>query len=349
MPRRAHLVGTWPGRDPEHAIELALKELAPYLDRMSDGETGDRRLWITPAIERFRANPDVELVHDGDWSSYENSAQWRVKDGVTLNPDNIRLNYSLTFENSFPSFLVLRDRFDRPDLRFQVSVPSPFDIAVASFGDAAFSDPSILRACMAATVHEIQKIFPRGGDEVVFQLETVVGVGVVAQAESDEQPEVATRMAAIFGDLVSQSPEGARFGIHLCFGDFHHKADNTMSDSRPLVLYANAIADGWPGGRTLEYIHVPFALAADPPVEDEAFYEPLRDLAIPDDVRFVAGFQHESLDIAAHKRLLRRIEALVGRQVDVAAACGLGRRDHDEEAFEQMRETAALLNAPSSA
>jgi hypothetical protein len=30
--------------------------------------------------------------------------------------------------------------------------------------------------------------------------------------------------------------------------------------------------------------------------------------------------------------------------VDIAAACGLGRRDSDEEAFEQMRETAALLD-----
>ena len=33
----------------------------------------------------------------------------------------------------------------------------------------------------------------------------------------------------------------------------------------------------------------------------------------------------------------------------MAAACGLGRRDTDEEAFEQMRETVALLQEPATA
>ena len=104
MARRAHLVGAWPGRDPEHAMELALEHLAPHLDRMTDGETGDRHLWITPGLDGFRANPDVEIVRDGGWTSYEDTARWRVKDGVTLDPDNIRLRYALSFEGSFPPF-----------------------------------------------------------------------------------------------------------------------------------------------------------------------------------------------------------------------------------------------------
>ena len=33
----------------------------------------------------------------------------------------------------------------------------------------------------------------------------------------------------------------------------------------------------------------------------------------------------------------------------MAAACGLGRRDSDDEAFEQMREAAALLQEPATA
>ena len=65
MSRRAHLVGAWPGRDPEHAMETALNYLSPHLDRMTDGETGDRHLWVTPPIDSFRANPDVEMLYDG--------------------------------------------------------------------------------------------------------------------------------------------------------------------------------------------------------------------------------------------------------------------------------------------
>ena len=326
-------------------MEEALERLAPHLVRMSDGETGDRRLWVTPALDKFRANPDVEIVRDGDWSDYAHTAQWRVRDGVTLDPDNIRFHYALAFENSFPSFLVLRERFARPDLRFQVGIPLPVDIAVYAFGDAAFQDPTILEACTVATLREMQRIHERGGDDVVFQFETVVALVAVAQAPDDAQPGVAEQMAAGMIDAARRMPEGTRFGAHLCLGDFQHTAYGNMRDARPLVLLANAIAAGWPEGRILEYVHAPFAAAKEPPIADESFYEPLRDLALTDDTRFVAGFLHETLDAEAHRNLLARIERLAGRQVDIAAACGLGRRDSDEEAFEQMHATTVLLGA----
>jgi hypothetical protein len=349
MARRTHLVGAWPGRDPEHAMELALTRLAPHLDRLSDGETGDRHLWITPPIDKFRANPDVELVHDGGWSDYDDTALFRVRDGRTLNPDNIRLPYALAFENSFPSFLVLRERFGRPDLRFQVGIPAPIDLALYAFGEVVFADPTILEACTEATARQIARIAEQGGDDVVFQLETVVALVAVAQAPDEGQAAVAAQMAGTLLDLAGRSPEGTRFGAHLCLGDFHHKAYGHMRDVRPLVLLANAIAAGWAPGRMLEFVHAPFAAAVEPPIPDESFYEPLRELALPDDTRFIAGFLHESLDTDAHLELLARIEGLVGRQVDVAAACGLGRRSTDEEAFEQMRETVALLESPVAA
>jgi hypothetical protein len=84
MARRAHLVGAWPGRGPERAMDMALNRLGPYLDRMTDGETGDRHLWVTPSMEKFRANPDVEIVRDGDWSDYEHVGVWRVRETATL-------------------------------------------------------------------------------------------------------------------------------------------------------------------------------------------------------------------------------------------------------------------------
>jgi hypothetical protein len=239
-------------------------------------------------METFRANPDVEIVRDGDWSDYENVASFRVRDGATLNPDNIRLHYALAFENAFASFLVLRERFGRPDLRFQVGIPAPIDLALYSFGEVVFGDPTILDARTAASVREIEKVHARGGDDVVTR------------------------------------------------------------DVRPLVLLANTLAAGWTEGRALEYVHAPFAAAAEPPIPEESFYEPLSELALPAETRFIAGFLHESLDTAAHRELLARIERLTGREVDVAAACGLGRRDTDEEAFEQMRETAALLETPAT-
>jgi hypothetical protein len=348
MGRRTHLVGAWPGRGPEHAMDQALSRLAPHLDRLSDGETGDRHLWCTPIIEKLRANPDVEILRDGDWSDYEQVAQWKVADGHTLDPANLRHHYALAFRNSYPSFLVLREKHGRPDLRFQVGIVAPIDLALYAFGEAAFADPSILEGWQVSTVRDIAEIHAEAGDDVVFQLETVVALIAIAQAPDEAQPGVAAQMAETMLDTIRRSPAGARFGIHLCLGDFHHTAYGEMRDVTPLVLLANAIAAGFPEDKVLEYVHAPFAAAKEAPIEAESFYEPLRDLELPDDTRFIAGFLHESLDTDAHRELLARIERLAGREVDVAAACGLGRRDSDEEAFEQMRETAALLQEPAT-
>jgi hypothetical protein len=347
MTRRAHLVGAFPGRDPEHAMEAALDHLAPHLDRLTDGETGDRHLWITPPMDTFRVNPDVEMLHDGGWTDYEDTAKWKVKDGVTMDPDNIGLRYSLAFQGSFPAFKFLRERFDRADLRFQVGIPAPIDLAVYSFGSAAFTDPQILDACTAASVREIATVAEVGGNDVVFQIETVVALVAVAQAPADSRAQTAAQMADTLVDVARRSPDGTSFGIHLCLGDFHHKAYGNMHDAGPLVLLANVIAEAWPEGRRLVYVHAPFAAAAEPPIPEESFYQPLKELSLPDDVRFIAGFLHESLDLERHRELLARIERLIGREVDVASACGLARRDTPTEAFQAMRDAAELIEAPS--
>ena len=54
-------------------------------------------------------------------------------------------------------------------------------------------------------------------------------------------------------------------------------------------------------GRTFDYLHAPFAAAAEPPIAKEAFYTPLEQLRLPEHVRFIAGFLHEKLDCAHTK------------------------------------------------
>jgi hypothetical protein len=347
MSRKTHLVGAWPGRGPEHAMEVALTNLGPHLNSMSDGETGDRALWVTASMDALRANPDLETVHDGGWTDYNDLAQWKIKDGQKMSAGNVRLPYARAFDASFTPFKELRERFGRPDLRFQVGIPLPGDIALYSFGEGIFVDPEPVEAFTEATLREIREIAEIGGDDVVFQLETCLALVAVAQAPDEEQAAVATQMAKYLTDIAAGSPEGTRFGIHICLGDFHHKAIATMRDIRPVVLVANAVVEGWPQGRILEFVHAPFAAANEPPVEGDAFYAPLADLALPEDTRFIAGFIHESLELDAHRELLDRIEGLLGRQVDIAAACGLGRRPSEDEAWDAMQKSVALIEATS--
>lgn len=136
-------------------------------------------------------------------------------------------------------------------------------------------------------------------------------------------------MAGGLARLVQATPVGTRFAVHLCVGDLDHKPMRTPTDSRPLVTLANAIVRRWPDGRSLERVYLPLAAGDVPPPTDPSFYRPLRDLRLPADVRFAAGFLHESRTLDEQRAILDIIEGAFGRPVDVAAACGLGRRAPD--------------------
>jgi len=349
MARRAHLVGSIPGTTAAEAMEAALNRLAPYLLTLSDGETGARSGWIGACIRNMAANPDVELVAvgRGDFSSYEDVPQYRLRDGATLNAANVEacLPYEAAFTASYPVFGELRARHGRPDLPFQVGIPGQLDLAVDAFGFEVGFDPRYYQPSLEATTAQVSKIAAAGGDDVVFQLETPAALIAVASADETAAAGTARQIAAMTVQLPAAVPEGTRFGVHLCLGDLNHKSLANMRDITPAVLVANELAAAWPPGRTLEFVHVPFAAAEEPPTFDPGFYEPLSQLDIPESVRFVAGCIHESLSSDAQVDLLRLIESHLGREADVAAACGLGRRPDVAQAWDAMEKALLLVEA----
>ncbi|CAN5910735.1 hypothetical protein BH23ACT10_BH23ACT10_26790 [soil metagenome] len=306
-------------------MAAALDALGPRLRSLPDGETGDRRDWIIHTIESFRDHPDLQLRSDGTWSDYDDIPTFKVRSGHELTADRLDLGLTAAFDAAFPTFLRLRDEHGYPDLRFQVGVPGDLDMALFALGPTG---PLRHRAPFAAaTANEITAIHARGGDDVVFQLELPAELVSVARVPTPAQRAVATYLASGIARLVSATPIGARFGIHLCLGDMNHRALGAMRDAGPLVRLANAIADRWPPTHPLDFVHVPLAAAVEPPPNRTSFYAPLARLTLPTDVALVAGFVHESLHIDAQEQLLRHLTELTGRTVDVASSCGLGRRD----------------------
>lgn len=95
-------------------------------------------------------------------------------------------------------------------------------------------------------------------------------------------------------------------------------------------------------GRSLEYVHLPFA-AAENPGTHESFYGSLDELEISASLRLRAGLVHERLGLDELRHQLALIESHAGREVDVAATCGLGRRETPEEARDAMDKTVALI------
>ncbi len=165
-------------------------------------------------------------------------------------------------------------------------------------------------------------------------------------------PGPAGRAAAAFfaggiADLARRAPEGSHWGIHLCLGDMNHRAMGRLRDVSPIVWLGNAIVDRWPAGRHLDFIHAPLAAGSEPPPLEPEFYAPLRDLRLPVGTRFVAGFVHEERTLPEQRALLAHLDELIGRPVDVACSCGLGRRSR-EDALATIDQAAALADGRAS-
>src|SRR5436190_14583851 len=196
MARSVHLVGGIPGSSARDAMEAALSRLAPHLRTLSDGETGARSWWIRAILDRLREHPDLELVRDGDYSSYEKTPLWRVKEGHELTADSLEpyLVMGEAFKTSYPLFHELREAYGRPDLDFQVGVPLHLDLSVDAFGEAGFS-PAIYEPCLEATARQVRAVQAQSRGDLVFQLEMPVPLVAIAGTQREGQPEAAAHMA----------------------------------------------------------------------------------------------------------------------------------------------------------
>lgn len=343
----AHLVGSIPSATPDEAMRVALERLGPCLRWLPDGETGPRRNWIIHIIESLRAHPDLEVVRDGGWTDYEDIPRFRIRRGHRLAGESLDFGHTTAFETSFPVFRQLVAESGRDDVAFQVGMPGDFDMALFTLGPTGpfrhrepFTD---------AVLTEIRDIHAQAGDRVVFQLEVPAELVFVARMPPLAQPAMASYLARGITDLAAGAPEGARFGIHLCLGDMNHRALGRMRDVSPLVHLTNAIGTRWPAGRPLEFVHAPFAAAAEPPPNQRAFYQPLEGLRLDPAVAFIAGFVHEDLPLHAQQALHDHLARLLARPVGVATSCGLGRREPDDAMATMDLAAALCTSAPGDA
>jgi hypothetical protein len=336
--RAVHFVGTVPSETVTDAVSRMLESAGPLLRSIPDGEPGDRKNWIVSVIQSFRDHPDLELSVDGDFTDYARAPRFRIRDGHELKGDTLRFGLADNAHRSWPIVQALCRDHGRADLPLQVDVPGDLDMTYFTLGPESLQHrPTFAEA----TANEIRDVHRLLGDRVVFQLSTPVAMVITATAPSDRQPAVAHELTQPMADLVATLPEGTRVGVHFCHGDLGHVALGGMDTTTPFVLLANALVEAWPEGRRLEYVHAPLAAGTTPPPLDERFYAPLRELALPADTRFIAGLAHEDQSLEDQQRALALTEDALGRRVDVATTCGLGRRSITA-ANAAMERTVAL-------
>lgn len=337
--RGLHLIGSYPADTTDDAMNEIMELAGPYLIALPDGETGDRRNWIVPIIESMRLHPDLEVRREGDWSGYDHLLSFRVRRGHRLVGDSLHFGYTDAHAAARPVFDRVREAHGRSDLAFQIGMPSGLGMAMFTMGPPG---PLVHRRPFTdAIAREITQIRADAGDDVIVQLELPAELAFVTMFPGPLRVAVSAWLSRTIAALVRATPGGTRFGLHLCMGDQRHEALFQMRDTRPVVALLNAVGARWPAGYPLEFVHAPLAAGAAPPSLDPAFYAALAALRLPAHTRFVAGLLHEDRSADELRVVVSAVERALGRTVDLAASCGLGRRPR-EMARSILRQGAQL-------
>jgi len=337
--RSALLVGSLPFADEETCMIQALDTLGPALFCLPDGEIGEktpsfpkgnRIAWVVYAIEQLTQDPDNWQVvrepvrgADGMAVDYDAFQKLKPRHAPADMPKHVRLGYDAFFRRSYPVFKRLRDQYALPTLKFQMGVPTGF-----AMGFAFASPITWLRYTYAfntVIAREVNAVLAEAGHDVLIQIEVPPELYAAYKL-----PTPLMKLALLpIKDLLSKIQPGAQIGMHLCLGDFHNEALVHPKTLGKMVAFSNRLVADWPVQHKLAYIHYPFAEGQIPPSTEARYYATLKDIELPANTRFVAGFVHEKRTFVENCRILDSIEAVRGQAVDVACSCGLGRRTPD--------------------
>lgn len=248
--RYTHLIGALTAPSAGEAMTIALQYLGPTLLSLPDGENPTkqfptRHLWVQPELERIpelagvvNRNPQAGMTGYDDTYWYSAERPLSADDFAPV------VILRRAFEQTYPTFLEVRDRYRLPGLRYQIGTPAALDLAFFTFHEAglasALHDP--ITDAKAAQVRAVHAQAPG----VVFQMETPWSVRMVASSE--DAAKTAEYAASMLVALPQRCP-GTIWGIHLCDGDWFHKEMIEPGSALPLVLLANEIAAQWPACR----------------------------------------------------------------------------------------------------
>jgi hypothetical protein len=321
-----HLCGSVPLADSETVFRTVAAKLGGRARRIPDGEPGERDNWVVWQLPKLEAHPDLELAPPPS-PEYGPSLRARPKPGV--DPSSVKfgpLGYSDAAIKSWEVFSRLRaEGVIAPDVRFQVSLPTPIAVVAAFVGAHQAQLEAAYEARLLIELDEILAAIPAA--DLAIQWDTAVEFavfeGVFPAWFGTDYPsrraEVVTRLVRL-GDAV---PGEVELGYHLCYGDFGHEHFVEPADTSKLAAVAGEVAAGL--GRRLDWVHMPVPRDR----TDAAYFAPLADLSLPAETTLFLGLVHatDGLDGAR-----ARIDAARGavKTFGVATECGMGRRPAEQ-------------------
>lgn len=343
-PVGAHLVGSVNFDDAETTIRTAAEHLGDRLRRIPDGEVGERFHWIAFQPGRIAEAEGIERVGDEPVRlRMLDIRPVRIADGVSAAELTLpELGYAEAAIGSWAVFERLqRDGVVPAATRFQVSLPTPLGV-VGSFvraEDRAAFEP-VYESALAAELEQILGAIPHERLAIQWDaalefaiLEELAPAGNRTEWFDDVWAGTSERLAR----QIDRVPDDVEVGVHLCYGDVAEKHFVEPGDAAKLARFAGLVSER--ATRPLTWVHLPVPIERD----DDAYYEPLEELAIPVETELYLGLVHREDGAEGAARRIEAAERHVRRPFGVATECGFGRAPEGTTVplFETHRAVAA--------
>jgi hypothetical protein len=249
--RPVMLVGGVPGNSAEEVLRVVAPIVGDLAIGLTDGEFGLRRFWVFfVAINTWDKHPDMELIRPNpepmpgvpEWlpPDYHACPWWGPKLGVQQLRPIETLGYPEEALASYKVFCRLRDQGVIPQgARFQQSLPFPDD-AARVFTNNAHNMDLMVDAYIDVMRRDVAKLCQKiPHDDLVLQWD--INWETVALEHGDYMPEAPPMQFKPTGDpmerfvryiheLNAPIPKAVHVGMHLCYGDLHHKHSKDPAD-----------------------------------------------------------------------------------------------------------------------
>jgi hypothetical protein len=127
------------------------------------------------------------------------------------------------------------------------------------------------------------------------------------------------RFSTIIGDLADRIPVDVELLFHFCYGDANHRHAVEPTDMGDMVEMANRLSRRI--ARPIQLIHMPVPRDR----SDDAYFEPLRGLALRQGTELALGLVHYTDGISGTRRRMDTARRFIANFA-VATECGFGRR-----------------------
>ena len=320
-----HLVGSIAMDNCEQVFRKISAELGPYLDKIPDGETGERARWIYFQRTMLEEHPAMEIdptvseltLYQWDGKLLRSLPLLRFREGI--NPDDVEFptGYDKAAEYSYSIFKKLRAEGVIPaHIRFQVCLPTPMSSCYMYVSHKAYDDYQ--RVYLKSLLNALNGILDNiPHEDLYIQYDVCQEVLILEDYFPYRPPDYKDRIfseLAVLGDAV---PADVKLGYHLCYGTPYDEHLVMPKDAGILVELMNGIIGGV--NRGVDFLHIPVPKDR----TDHAYFMPLKNFR--GDTRLYLGLIHHDDDDGDRQRIEAAREYV--RDFGIGTECGWGRAD----------------------